>query len=285
MLRKINENEFEKYIDFAYDLALDLSKSAFPIYTDGVKDKTYFYEVAKRGIERVHHEILLFEKDGVVEGWIHYYYLDEDKYIGVNTILVRNGYVDALEELFAYWKNRFTGYSWNMYLPDENQEALFFMRERGYADQGQEYVNVLLFDNYIVQQDSKKVISVGKDNFELFCSVHSQFETDMYWTSERIEKHMEDWEIFAYVKDEKCLGAVYYNGKGEKDLEIFGIDVIDSCEKNAVIEKLLISCLNHAKRNGAKSMYFFNEDAFTQELVVKVGFDCKTVAHYFLEEL
>ena len=125
MLRKINENEFEKYIDFAYDLALDLSKSAFPIYTDGVKDKTYFYEVAKRGIERVHHEILLFEKDGVVEGWIHYYYLDEDKYIGVNTILVRNGY----------------------------------------ADQGQEYVNVRLFDNYIVQQDSKKVISVGKENF------------------------------------------------------------------------------------------------------------------------
>ena len=167
MLRKINENEFEKYIDFAYDLALDLSKSAFPIYTDGVKDKTYFYEVAKRGIERAHHEILLFEKDGVVEGWIHYYYLEEDKYIGVNTILVRNGYADALEELFAYWKNRFTGYSWNMYLPDENQEALFFMRERGYADQGQEYVNVLLFDDYIVQQDSKKVISVGKDNFEL----------------------------------------------------------------------------------------------------------------------
>ena len=50
--------------------------------------------------------------------------------------------------------------------------------------------------------------------------------------------------------------------------------------KNAVIEKLLISCLNHAKRSGAKSMYFFNEDAFTQELVVKVGFDCKTVAHF-----
>ena len=78
MLRKINENEFEKYIDFAYDLALDLSKSAFPIYTDGVKDKTYFYEVAKRGIERVHHEILLFEKDGVIEGWIHCNYYEDD---------------------------------------------------------------------------------------------------------------------------------------------------------------------------------------------------------------
>lgn len=285
MLRKLSDNEFEQYIDFAYNLAMDLSKSAFPIYTDGVKDKAYFYEVAKRGIEREHHEILLFEKDGVVEGWIHYYYLEEDKYLGTNTILIQNGYADALAELFAYWKNKFTGYSWNMYLPEENQEAISFLKEQGYTDQAQEYVNILLFENYTVQQDSKNVVFIGKENFELFRTMHSQFEADMYWTSERIEKHMEDWEIFAYVKDEKCLGAVYYNGKDEEDLEIFGIDVYHSLEKNTVIENLLISCLNHAKHSGAKSMYFFNEDAFTQELAVKVGFECKTVAHYFSEEL
>lgn len=285
MLRNLNENEFEQYIDFAHALAMDLSKSAFPIYTDGVKDEEYFYEVAKRGIEREHHEILLFESDNVVEGWIHYYYLEEDKYLGVNTILIRNGYADALAELLAYWKNKFVGYSWNMYLPEENKEAISFLKEQGYADKGQEYVNVLLFKDYEVQQESKNVLSIEKENFELFRTVHSQFEEDMYWTSERIQKHMEDWAILAYVEDEKCLGAVYYNGKGEDDLEIFGIDIIDGCDRNIVVENLLISCLNHAKRCGAKSMYFFNEDAFAQELAVKVGFECKTVAHYFSEEL
>ena len=30
---------------------------------------------------------------------------------------------------------------------------------------------------------------------------------------------------------------------------------------------------------------FFNEEAFTQALALKVGFNCKTVAHYFSEEL
>ena len=285
MLRNIKENEFEQYIDFAYNLAKDLSKSAFPIYTDGVKDEEYFYEVAKRGIERAHHEILLFEKDNVVEGWIHYYYLEEDKYLGVNTILIRNGETDALAELLAYWKNKFVGYSWNLYLPEENQAAISFLKKQGYADKGQEYVNVLLFEDYEVQQESKNMVGVRKENFELFHTVHSQFEADMYWTSERIENHMEEWEIFAYIEDEKCLGAVYYNGKGEDDLEIFGIDIIDDCERNTVIENLLISCLNHAKRCGAKSMYFFNEDAFAQELAVNVGFECKTVAHYFSEKL
>lgn len=285
MLRKLNENQFEQYIDFSYSLAMDLSKSAFPIYTDGVKDKVCFYEVAQRGIKRERHEILLFEKDNVVEGWIHYYYLEEDKYLGVNTILIRNGYADALKELFTYWKDKFTGYSWNLYLPEENQEALSFMKEQGYADQGQEYVNVLLFEDYEVQQESENVVGVRQENFELFHTVHSQFEADMYWTSERIENHMKDWEIFAYEEDGKCLGTVYYNGKGEADLEIFGIDIVDGCERNRVIENLLISCLNHAKRSSAKSMYFFNEDVFAQELAVKVGFKCKTVAHYFSEEL
>lgn len=285
MLRNLKENEFKEYIDFAYSLAMNLSKSAFPIYMDGVKDKEAFYEVAKRGLERKHHEILLFEMDGEVEGWIHYYYLEEDKYLGANSILINNGYAQALAELLYYWKNKFVGYSWNMYFPEENREALSFFEKQGYVDQGQEYVNVLLFENYTVHQDSKNVIIVDKENFELFRIVHSQFETDMYWTSDRIEKHGEEWEIFAYVEDEKCLGAVYCNGKGEEDLEIFGIDVLDSLYKNNVIENLLICCLNHAKKNDAKSMYFFNENAFTQELAVKVGFKCKTVAHYFSEEL
>lgn len=285
MLRKLNENEFKQYIDFAYSLAMDLSKSAFPIYADGVKDKAYFYEVAQRGMERGHHEILLFEKENVVEGWIHYYYLEEDKYLAANTILINNGYAQALGELLDYWKHKFTGYSWNMYLPEENREAISFLKEQGYADQGQEYVNVLLFKDYVVQQDSRNIISIDEKNFEFFRAVHSQFEDDMYWTSDRLEKHIEDWGIFAYVEDEKCLGAVYYNGKGEDDLEIFGIDVIDGCEKDIVIENLLIFCLNHAKQNDAKSMYFFNENVFAQDLAVKVGFQCKTVAHYFSEEL
>ena len=285
MLRKLKENEFEQYIDFAYSLAMDLSKSAFPIYTDGVKDKAYFREVAQRGLERKNHEILLYERDGVVEGWIHYYYLEEDKYLGANTILVRSGYVSALAELLDFWKKKFAGYSWNMYLPEENQQAVSFLKEQGYVDQGQEYVNVLLFEDYILQQDAKSVILVDKESFELFRGIHSQFEADMYWTSDRIERCMDDWEIFAYVEQKKCSGAVYYNGKGEEDLEIFGMDVLDSVNKNMIIENLLSSCLNHAKRSGAKSMYFFNEDVFTQELVKKVGFECKTVAHYFSEEL
>ena len=48
MLRKCTEQEFEKYIDFAYTLALESSKSGYPTYNDGIKTKEMFIERAKQ---------------------------------------------------------------------------------------------------------------------------------------------------------------------------------------------------------------------------------------------
>lgn len=39
MLRKLEEKEINNYIDFAYTLALDITKSSYPTFTDGVKSK------------------------------------------------------------------------------------------------------------------------------------------------------------------------------------------------------------------------------------------------------
>ena len=37
MLRLCSKEEFDQYVDFAYDLALDVTKSGYPTYCDGVK--------------------------------------------------------------------------------------------------------------------------------------------------------------------------------------------------------------------------------------------------------
>lgn len=285
MIRKINENEFEKYIDFAYALAMDLSHASFPIFTDGVKTKEYFYEVSKRGITRENHEILLFEKSGVIEGWIHYYYISEDKYLSVNNLLIQMGYAEALRELLEYWKANFQGYTWHMYFPKENQDAISFMEENGFSKKSMENVDVLLFNDYTIKCEPENVVQIGLENFVTFSDIHTQFENDMYWTSDRIAETMEEWEIFAYIHGEKCVGVLYHNGKGEDDLEIFGIDMLEGSFEKEVIESLLVACLNKAKKNGAKSMYFFNEDKTMHEIAIDEGFKGITVAYYFSEKV
>ncbi len=60
MLRTLKQEEFEQYAEFAFSLVLDLSKSSYPTYTDGIKTKEDFIRTAKKALEKENEEILLF---------------------------------------------------------------------------------------------------------------------------------------------------------------------------------------------------------------------------------
>jgi hypothetical protein len=97
---------------------MDLSKTSFPVYVDGIKTKENFIRRAKKGMQSKNEEILIFIDNGSVQGLIHYYVLEEDKYIGVNFISIRESYTKALSELLDYWRIRYSGYEWNIYFPE-----------------------------------------------------------------------------------------------------------------------------------------------------------------------
>ena len=39
MLEKLKKEEFDKYINYAYNLSQNMKTASYPIYTDGIKDK------------------------------------------------------------------------------------------------------------------------------------------------------------------------------------------------------------------------------------------------------
>ncbi len=51
MLRLCEKDEFDQYIDLAYELALDLTRSGYPTYCDGIKTKKMFVERLTSGAE------------------------------------------------------------------------------------------------------------------------------------------------------------------------------------------------------------------------------------------
>ena len=75
MLRNCTKTEFDLYADFAYELATNIEKSAYPTYCDGLKTKEMFMERLSKAFERDTEEVLLFEIDGKIEGLIHYQWL------------------------------------------------------------------------------------------------------------------------------------------------------------------------------------------------------------------
>lgn len=81
MLVPLQEKDFDKYIDFAYELALDPARTFYHVYFDGIKTKADFIAKARRTFTRPTEEILLYQEDGEVEGWLYYFYLPEDRYL------------------------------------------------------------------------------------------------------------------------------------------------------------------------------------------------------------
>ena len=79
MLRTCSRAEFEAYSNFAYELAMDPTRSAYPTYRDGIKTMETFLRRSRKAFERDAEEMLLFEDDGEVQGLIHYYWLPEDR--------------------------------------------------------------------------------------------------------------------------------------------------------------------------------------------------------------
>lgn len=87
MLIPLQEKDFDKYVDFAYELALDPARTFYPVFFDGIKTKEDFIARARKAFSKPEDEILLYQADGAVEGWLHYYHLPEDHYIQLYTRL------------------------------------------------------------------------------------------------------------------------------------------------------------------------------------------------------
>ena len=98
MLRVCREKEFYQYADLAYELAIDKTRSAYPSYSDGIKTKAMFLTRSKKAFTRDNEEILLFEDEGIIKGWIHYYWLADDKYISTVSFNIANHFARALDE-------------------------------------------------------------------------------------------------------------------------------------------------------------------------------------------
>ncbi len=79
MLRPLKATEFDAYINFAYELALDLTRSGYPTWCDGFKTKADFIARTKKSLDRPAEDVLLFLEDGQVEGLIAFQHLEEER--------------------------------------------------------------------------------------------------------------------------------------------------------------------------------------------------------------
>ena len=256
MLIPLKREEFDKYIDFVYALALDPTRSGYPTYTDGIKTRVDFVDRSLRAFERENEDILLYEREGKTAGWIHYYYLAEDKYLDTCSFCIAEGMGDAIAEFTAFARERFAGSELYMKFPGENTQA----EEALEAEEGE----------YEPRQPDPDVVPVTRENFDLFRALHAPHE-EMYWNSDRLLADMDEWRLLLYMPGGVPAGALQARKDSEMG-EIFGLFFPGEYDAGAY-RALVTVALNGAKADGAGSMVFFNDDE-TQADALALGFRC-----------
>ena len=271
MIKRLEEQDFERYAEFAYELALDMTKSGYPTYADGVKTKEDFMERSRKAFSRENEDILLFERDGKVTGWVHYYHLPEDHYLDTCSFCIAEGMDEAIAEFTAFAREKFPGCELYLGFPEENREVVTALIAGGFTCIEESCNDILDFANYELHPESETVVLITKENYGPFAELHSQHK-GMYWNSERILNAIDEWNIFALLRNGKAVGAVYLR-KDDSTPEIFGIDFEDGVYDSAVYRALLTAMLNDCKRQGAQHLFFFHDEE-SQPDALACGFRC-----------
>lgn len=272
MLAEPTKEEVEKYLDFAYGLALDPARSGYPTYTDGIKTREDFEEAAWKGFYNDHRKILLFESNGRVEGWIQFTFLPEDHYLQTEIFNIASGTEQALSEFEAYCKENYSGADLYFGFPKDNAAAVNYLSRNGWTCIERSYNDVLHFETYHPMEDCATVVPVTRDNYRDFQSLHQPIEGDMYWNSQRLYADLDNWTIWLAYRGKTPAAAIYYTNESILT-EIFGVDFAGNRFEETIFRLLLIKALNDCKEKGCRHMVFFNDEE-SQRAALACGFTC-----------
>lgn len=278
MLIKPTAEEAEQYIDFAYELALDPTRSGYPTYTDGIKTKEDFVEGFHWCVSHDGRQLLLYLEEGKVVGWIQFLYEPEDCYLETNVFNIAGNMEWALKEFIAYCNEYFAGYRVCMGFPGENQAAIHYLTENGWPCEERSYNDVLFFDNYEILPESENAVKVTRENFVDFRKLHEAVQGSMYWNADRLYESLDHWDIFVYYENGEPTAAIY-NRDAEILMHIYGVDYQNNIYNSSAFRILMAKALNECKRNGKKYMVFFGEQQDQQEALA-MGYTC--VGEYVL---
>lgn len=257
MLIPLTQSDFEKYVDFAYGLALDLTRSSYPTYCDGIKTKADFIARAKTSIERPDEDILLFADDGVVEGWISFWCQQTEHYLSVNGFYTRQNTQKALEEFVEYCRERWPGFELDLGFPAENVAAVSWLEGKGIPRLDYSWNYQFHLEEYELSPDVPGIRQVTADSFEDFAAIHRQIEGDMYWNCQRIWETLDDWDIYVTGTGNTAGELLMTGFNGSSHYEIFALAFADGQYRAEPFQALLTQALNTLKKRGAKWLTFF----------------------------
>lgn len=224
------------------DLAIkDKSHFFYPRFT---KISDIFREL-EYSIEFMSTDTLVAEENGGINGLATYFWDQDEKYIQITFLVIKNKDIKVFEKLISHIKNDHPGFVVNLGL----SQACRLNNEAYFKDNAQiiDHSHVLETKNINEKTEEIEGVKVlSKENFPKYQTFHDRFAKDMYYNSKNLLRDFDRFRVFAKENQGEIVASLLVKIYGENPCkaEIFGIFLEDSFEKDKICDKLLKEMVN-----------------------------------------
>ena len=267
MLARLTQAEFDRYVPWAYELAMRAECASYPTWRDGIKTREDFMERARRGF--ADEEVLLFRHEGEVCGWIQWYSIPAENYAMTVTFLVESHAEEAAGEFVAHVARRCPGAALDIGLDGANTQAAAALESCGFTLLEKAVNHTIFFDQYAPVAGVQGVSLLTEADEDDFRRLHNW--PDMYWNAERILADLPNWKVYLHRRQGEAVAALVC-----KDVdwpEVFSVDFGGGDFLPESYRCLMAACLNDLHAGGRHHMTYFEEDECALPILASLGFE------------
>ncbi len=254
------------HLDAMYDLACDKKKSAFPSYLNPSWTKDDFKNQLLKSFEREDEVVLLDVKDDFVCGLA--IVGSEEGYVYTQGIYSNLNDGSYMQDLMTYCELNYEMSTFHVNMNEENLNACEKLRELKFDVVECACATSLNMSKVKEDHYDQQVISINSQNYHLFKQLQQKYDDKMYWNTERVFAHLDDWLLYAYIKGQETL-AVLMTRCVDNSAEVFAytsvnddVDMHRSC---------ILTCLSDLKQRNIQELTYFTSKN-NVDILKSIGF-------------
>lgn len=262
--------DLEEAIEFAWDITRRDGKAGYP-------EKTWEYDgLREEFIKAYNHQddkMLLLRSGEDINGVVCLFIDKENKYLQtIGGIYYKDDFEYVLNKFIEYLEENFKSYDMIIGYTSKDKNILKVLEQKGEIFEKAEFFK--LYKNNLKIKDIREDIRLlTTDDLEDFSDIHDKINPDMYWTSERLKKNLDNWRIFVYREMGKIKSYIMSQVYTDLTGEIFNITNVGFLDRSIIEDLVYIVCKDMFDIGVTDIVSSCDMESYEKDPYYKLGFE------------
>lgn len=236
MIKKFKMDSIDKCIGLIQAINKDSMKVRYyPISQTDIVER-----INKRNMQK-DIDILLYEVEGVVLGYMELLIDTKEKYLQILVFFTKGEFNTIFDHYIEYIKDLFKTYKLHYVVSDFNRESINYMEKIGASSDGVE-VMIHVSKEEVIPRTTNNVKVMGKEHHLEFKKLHDSLYNGAFWTGELILEDENRFNKLVIVNDNELIGYVITSALKRNEEEIYFVYSTDiECKLDLISCALIVA--------------------------------------------